>query len=113
MIITRDQVLAALARHVGRDKGVRIQELVYEITGEILRSDGNERRVRAIVSDLREEGVAICAYPGDGYYVAGSAEELEQCCRFLRSRAMHSLVLESRLRKIPLPELLGQLRLNT
>jgi hypothetical protein len=111
--ITRDLVLAALARHVGRDKGVRIQELVYEITGETLRSEGAERKVRELVSELRESGVAICAYPGDGYYIAGSAEELEQCCAFLRSRAMHSLVLESRLRKITLPELLGQLRLET
>lgn len=113
MTITRDQVLAALARHVGRDKGVRIQELVYEITGETPRSEGAERKVRELVSELRESGVAVCAYPGDGYYIAGSAEELEQCCAFLRSRAMHSLVLESKLRKIPLPELLGQLRLNT
>jgi hypothetical protein len=113
MTITRDLVLAALTRHIGRAKGVRVQELVYEITGETLRSEGAERKVREIVSDLRESGIAICAYPGDGYYIAGTSEELEQCCAFLRSRAMHSLVLESRLRKIPLPELLGQLRLNT
>jgi len=113
MTITRDQVLAALTRHIGRDKGVRVQELVYEITGVTLRSEGAERKVRAVVSELREEGFAICAYPGDGYYMAGSADELEACCAFLRSRAMHSLVLESRLRKIALAELIGQLRLNT
>lgn len=111
--VTRDMVLAALARHVGRDQGVRIQELVYEITGETLRSEGAERHVRALVSELREEGVAICAFPVDGYFIAQTPEEIELCCAFLRSRAMHSLYIESRLRKIPLPELLGQLRLNT
>lgn len=113
MIIARDQVLAALARHVGRDKGVRIQELVYEITGETLRSEGAERKVRELVSDLRESGVAICAYPGDGYYIAASAAELELACAFLRGRAMHSLRLEAQMRRISLGELLGQLRLGT
>jgi len=110
--LTRDQVLAALARHVGQANGVRVDRLVAEISGRES-SERYERRLRKLVSELREEGVAICAYPGDGYYIASTAEELEQCCAFLRSRAMHSLVIESRLRKIPLPELLGQLRLNT
>lgn len=111
--ITRDQVLAALARHVGQARGVRIDRLVAEITGCLLRSDGHERKVRELVSDLREQGVAICARPETGYFIAETAEELEESCRFLRARAMHSLVLESKLRKITLPELLGQLRLET
>jgi len=110
--LTRDQVLAALSRHVGQANGVRVDRLVAEISGRES-SERYERRLRKLVSELREEGVAICAYPGDGYYIAGTPEELEQCCAFLRARAMHSLVIESRLRKIPLPELLGQLRLNT
>lgn len=116
MTITRDQVLAALARHVGQENGVSVARLVVELTGTSITArahDAHARRVRALVSDLRVEGVAICAHPSDGYFIARTPEELQQCCSFLRSRAMHSLVLESRLRKIPLPELLGQLRLET
>jgi len=112
-MITRDQVLTALSRHLGRRNGLPIARLVYEITAWSIPSRSAERRVRACVSELREEGIAICAHPARGYYIAQTPEELEQCCRFLRSRAMHSLVIESRLRKIPLPELLGQLRLKT
>ena len=42
-----------------------------------------------------------------------TAEELESCCAFLRARAMHSLMIEARLRRLPLPDLLGQLKLPT
>lgn len=111
--ILRAQVLEALSRHVGKANGVRIDRLVAEITGLLLPSEGNERKVREIVSELREQGVAICARPETGYFIAETPEELEESCQFLRSRAMHSLTLESKLRKIPLPELLGQLRLET
>lgn len=112
-MITRHQVLAVLSSHVGAANGLAIHRLVYEITGATLRDEAAERRVRSLVSELREEGVAIAAHPRHGYYIAETPEELEECCRFLRSRAMHSLVLESKLRKIPLPELLGQMRLKT
>jgi hypothetical protein len=112
-VISRDQVLHALSRHIGSGNGVPVALLVMEITFEGLRNEADERRVRALVSELREEGVAICAHPSRGYYIAECPEDLLECCRFLRARAMHSLVLESRLRKIPLPELLGQLRLKT
>lgn len=111
--MTKDDVLTALSRHVGEQNGVHVDALVREITGELLPDPIAERRVRALVSELREEGVAICAHPGVGYFVAETPAELEASCAFLRSRAMHSLVLESRLRNIPLPELLGQLKLKT
>ena len=71
------------------------------------------RQVRRFVTELREDGVAICGTPTHGYYIAGTPEELEETCQFLRRRALHSLTLESRLRKVPLPDLIGQLHLRT
>lgn len=113
MIITRQHVIAVLSRHIGQANGRKVEQLVTEITGELLPSEAAERRVRRLVSELREEGFAICAHPRTGYFIAATPDELEDCCRFLRSRALHSLTLESKLRNIPLPELLGQLRLPT
>ena len=72
-----------------------------------------ERTLREVISAAREEGTAIVGTPETGYYIAVTAEELDECCRFLRSRAMHSLQIEARLRKVALPELLGQLRVGT
>ena len=84
-------------------------------TGEMLAAElrCDPRQVRKLVSELREEGTAVCGHPSSGYFIAKTPEELERTCQFLRSRAMHSLVLESKLRHVPLPELLGQMRLKT
>jgi biotin operon repressor len=104
--VTRDDVIAVLQTHIGADAGITAEALAVELA--IL-----PRQVRGFISELRREGYAICAHPSTGYYVAQAAEEIERTCAFLRARAMHSLELESRLRRIPLPELLGQLRVPT
>ncbi len=103
---TTHQLLAALTGHIGRDKGIAARHLAAMI-------DAPVRRVRALVTELRLEGEAVCGHPSTGYYMAATAEEVEETCQFLRARAMHSLVLESRLRKLPLPDLVGQLKLRT
>lgn len=102
----KTNVLSVLAMRIGAAKGIHVDELAM-VCGI------SERDVRKAVSELREEGTAICARPATGYFIAGTAEELEECCLFLRGRALHSLYLESRLRKIPLADLLGQFHLPT
>lgn len=108
---TRDEAIAALVqllstRHAGRDKGIGAEALARQLCV-------NERTLRAMVSHAREAGTAISATPETGYYVAQTAEELEESCEFLRSRALHSLRIEAQLRRIPLADLLGQLHLPT
>ena len=100
------RILVALTCRIGKDRGISVKGLA-------LCNGICERRVRSYISQLRSEGYAICGTPETGYYMAQTAAELEQTCQFLRSRAMHSLMLESKLRKIPLPDLLGQLHLKT
>lgn len=99
-------VLQVLSKHRGAACGITVADLA-EAAGV------PERAVRAAVSDLREEGIAVCAHPTQGYFLANSPQELERCCQFLRSRAMHSLKLEARLRNVALPDLIGQLHLKT
>lgn len=70
------------------------------------------RALRTLISELRSEGMPICGHPTTGYYIAETAAELQSTCDFLRSRALHSLVLESRLRKCSLAQLIGQLQLE-
>ncbi len=100
------RILVGLSCRIGKTRGISVKGLA-------LCNGVCERRVRSYISLLRGDGYAICGTPQTGYYMAQTAEELEQTCRFLRARAMHSLVLESKLRKIPLPDLLGQLHLKT
>ncbi len=101
------QLLARLAeRHQGKARGIRAAQLAHQL-------QVSERTLRSLVSALREAGTAVCGTPDTGYYIAETAAELEESCEFLRSRAMHSLRMEAQLRRIPLPDLLGQLHLET
>lgn len=98
----RSIVLTILERHIGRGNGISMRELEQQL-------DMLPRAIRQHISDLREDGKAVCGTPADGYYIAATPEELEHTCDFLRSRAMHSLALESKLCNIPLPDLLGRI----
>lgn len=101
------RLLARLAeQHTGKARGVSAEQLAHDL-------GITERTLRALVSMLRETGTAISATPETGYYIAETAAELEESCEFLRSRALHSLRIEAQLRRIPLPDLLGQLHLET
>ena len=102
----RSMVLTVLSRHTGRGHGISMRELETQ-------TDLLPRLLRRHISDLRDDGHAICGTPADGYYIAATPEELKATCGFLRSRALHSLNLEAKLMKIPLSDLLGQLHLPT
>jgi biotin operon repressor len=102
----RSLVLTVLSRHVGTGNGISMRQLEQQL-------DMLPRMIRTHISDLRDDGHAVCGTPHEGYFIAATAEELQHTCEFLRSRAMHSLTLESRLRKIPLDDLIGQLHLPT
>lgn len=103
---SRTDLQALLQHHIGAENGATAKALAERL-------ECAERDVRFLITELRMDGVAVCGHPKTGYFIAASAEELERTCAFLRSRAMHSLTLESKLRHVPLPDLVGQLRLKT
>jgi biotin operon repressor len=108
---TQSEHMAALVRllstrYKGRANGVHAKLLAQQL-------GISERNLRALVTAAREDGMAITATPQSGYYFAETADEVEECCAFLRSRSMKSLRLEAQLKRIPLPDLIGQLRLPT
>lgn len=91
--------------HPGRANGIAARFLARRMALKT-------RQVRKLITDLRMAGVPVCGHPRTGYFMAETPEELEATCEFLRSRAMHSLVLEAALRKISLPQLLGQVEME-
>lgn len=102
---TATDLLVILSRHQGAAAGVRGQDLAAQLQVP-------ERLVRRLVSELREQGIAICAHPANGYFVPVTPEELQQSCEFLEHRALKSLRLMSRMTNVALPTLLGQLALK-
>lgn len=100
------ELLNLLSGHKGQANGIHMDKLAAQTAQP-------GRTLRKLISDLRREGIAICAKPETGYFMADTAEELNEfCIRYLEARALHSLQLSSRLRNIPLPILAGQLLLN-
>lgn len=100
-----NQLLNVLAQHQGRAHGIS--------SGALATKTGlSQRQLRKHISALRDEGIAICGKPSTGYFVPVTPEELQESCAFLEHRALHSLRVLSRMKKVALPDLLGQLKLN-
>ena len=108
--LTADLINVLGVAHRGRDNGIHARHLAAKLG---LEGEHGLRCLRKAISDLRETGIAIAGMPETGYFIAATAEELDEfCIKFLEGRAMHSLKLSSRLRRIPLQQLCGQLLLN-
>ena len=108
--LTRDTLLVALRNHIGRRHGVTATALCREVLG-CHPTSGDERLLRTLVVELRMEGHHVCAHPRDGYFLAANAEELQETCGFLRSRSMSGLQQISRMTRVSIPDLVGQMRL--
>jgi 16S rRNA G527 N7-methylase RsmG len=68
-----------------------------------------------LINHLRNEGVVICSTPASdngGYYLAAAGSEAQMYLRRLERRALKMLWKISRIRKVSLPELLGQMRFH-
>jgi predicted DNA-binding transcriptional regulator YafY len=104
--VTSAELLSLLQAHTGQAKGIHMDAL--EAT-----TGAPARQLRHLISELREEGVPVCGKPETGYFLAETAYELDQfCIKYLEQRALHSLRISSRLRRIPLSVLAGQLALR-
>ena len=103
---TSTDLLQLLAGHIGRGNGAGVAQLAAGL-------QMSEREVRKLVVALRLDGVAVCGTPKSGYFIAATAEEMQETIEFLKHRALHTLTLASCMSKVPLPDLLGQLHVPT
>ena len=110
------KILMVLSRHVGIEKALDMGDLYSRVFGEPYTHKINHtRRLRTIITALRQKGVPIgstAAKNGGGYYIVRAGSELDEYCGRLRRAALRKLFMESKLRKISMGELLGQMRLN-
>lgn len=104
-MINKDDLIEVFEAHVGKARGIKARALADKLGIA-------ERTVRQLITELREDSVAVCGHPTSGYYLAQTSAELEETLAFLRRRALHSLKLASTLSKLPLAVIVGQLQLN-
>ena len=110
------RILTILTRHVGVEKAIGMGELYERVYGKPYKNRINDTRaLRKILTDLRLKGTLIGetrSQSGGGYYLARSASELNEFFNRRKTEALKKLHLVSRMKKIGLPELLGEMTLN-
>jgi len=104
--VDRHQLLTVLRQHIGATNGASAEQLARAL-------NCNARHIRALVTDLRMDGEHVCGTPGEGSFMANTADDVTHTCEFLKSRALKSLLLASRRSKIAIPDLVGQMKLPT
>lgn len=103
---TPNDLLSLLSRHIGEENGIKADDLAREL-------DITPRQVRELVTNLRMEGAHVCGHPKTGYFMAANEDELIKTIDFIKKRSYHGLVMVSRMGKVSIPDLLGQIHLPT
>jgi len=110
------KTLIELQKHRGRQNAVSMAELYERVYGETPKDKiSSTRPLRKVLTELRKMGFPVCsAMTGKetGYFLAETAEEIEQFCEAMEKRVMKTLYLLSRVKKLSLPDYLGQLKLK-
>ena len=113
-LFIKSDVLYALSKHVGVDSGIKVEQLLMEITkiNPTEKDSSGERRIRDLIVELRLDGHQICARPETGYFIARNTNELKETCDMLNARAMTTLRQTSAMLKQSIPDMVGQKRLD-
>ncbi|MFA5754255.1 MAG: hypothetical protein WC905_02810 [Patescibacteria group bacterium] len=112
----RNKVMAALNQHIGKANAIGMPEL-YETVFGVPWSDtiNSTRNLRKLVTAMRDDGFAICSSTsreGGGYYQPAAGSEMIDYLRKTERRALCILKRNSQMKKISLPDYLGQLKLD-
>jgi hypothetical protein len=104
----KDEIL----RHVGPNRAIGMGELFEIVFQERWKNRINDTRaLRLLVDELRRKGVPILS-DTHGYWLCGSDTEMIAYCRRVTNQGLRKLHQVSVLKKLTLPEYLGQLSLN-
>lgn len=108
--ITPQSVYDAVTKRIGPANGATVRELATEILGRPSTA-GDERQLREAIVQLRMEGHAICATPGEGYHRAADAQDLQRTCIHLAKRSATGFRQVAAMNGKAMPDFYGQLGL--
>jgi hypothetical protein len=112
----RNRLKSALFDHVGEVNAISMTALYEAVFNRPWNNKINDTRaLRHLITALREDGVPICSVTssnGGGYYIAAATSEFTDFLRKAERRALCILMRNARMKKVSLPEYLGQLKLD-
>lgn len=106
------QIIDTLKNHRGRGKALPRADLVDRVNGEHPLFPISDRTIRRTIKHLvTQHGYAIGSCP-EGYFMAETADEIEEVCKYFDSYGLSLLFVSSKLRKTGMRDYLGQLSMR-
>jgi hypothetical protein len=113
---TRSRMLAELTSHIGEPNAISMSALYEAVFDRPWEHKINDTRaLRRLITAMRGEGVPICSVTstnGGGYFLAAAGSELVNYLRRTERRALQMLQRNAKIKRISLPNYLGQIRMN-
>ena len=110
------RLLSILTQHIGEEHKMDMGDLYCRVFDKEFNHKINDTKpLRALVTELRNEGVPIGSKQtrdDGGYWLIRSGSEFDDYCRRIHMAALKKLKMESRLKKMSMEELLGQMIIN-
>lgn len=105
-----------LMGHKGKENAIDMGELYRRVFGEDFQDKITDtRKLRKVITELRKRGFPVLSSmkgQNRGYYLAKTAEEINEFTKTMEKRALKTLMLICRIKKISLPQYLGQLQIR-
>jgi hypothetical protein len=112
----KSRLMAEMVQHIGGHNAISMAALYEIVYGKQWKNMVNDtRKIRELVTSVRNEGVPICSSKrqnNSGYYLAAAGSELMDYTRRSERSALGILARNAKIKKISLPEYMGQLRLE-
>jgi hypothetical protein len=109
----RYKALSILNKHIGKQKAISMQVFYEKVFNKCpATAISGTRKIRLLITQLRNQGEPICSTTGGGYYLASAGSELDDYLSRLLSQAVRKLLIVNRIKKITIQELCSQIEIN-
>lgn len=102
-----------MLQHIGPSQKIGMGELYEQVFGRPWNNRINDtRQIRMLITQMKKEGQAVMSSSSStngGYWIAASGSELDAFVKKDKLRALKILSRISNMKKVSLPELMGQM----
>ena len=102
-----------MLQHIGPSQKIGMGELYEQVFGRPWNNRINDtRQIRMLITQMKKEGQAVMSSSSStngGYWIAASGSELDAFVKKDKLRALKILSCISNMKKVSLPELMGQM----